>query len=56
MRALHAFVASAAVLILALGSMNVLNGGWDAVAGGLALLSAMACGLVYAILASQARG
>ena len=47
MRSLHAFVAAGALLILALGSMDLLHGGWDAVAGGLALLSAVACSLAY---------
>jgi hypothetical protein len=55
MRSLHALVAAAAVLLLALGSLDFLQGGWDAVAGGLALLSAMAFALAYAILVSQAR-
>jgi hypothetical protein len=36
MRAYHAFVASAALLILAVGATDFLHGGWDAVAGGLA--------------------
>lgn len=54
MRSRHAFVATAALLILALGAMDFLHGGWDAVAGGLALLSAMACPLAFAILASRA--
>ena len=54
MRAYHALVASAAILILALGAMDVLNGGWDAVAGGLGLLSAMASPLAFAVLAARA--
>jgi hypothetical protein len=54
MRAYHAFVASAALLFLALGAMDFVHGGWDAVAGGLALLSAMACPLAFAILAGRA--
>jgi hypothetical protein len=54
MRSYHACLVSAALLGVALGAMDFLHGGWDAVAGGLALLSAMACPLAFAVLAGKA--
>ena len=55
MRAFHAFVVSAALFILAIGAMPVLHGGWDAVAGGVMLLSAITSMLAFALVRSRIR-
>ena len=54
MRSMHAFFASAALVILSLGAMDFLHGGPDAVAGGAGLLSAMACPLAFASVIARA--
>ena len=52
MRAFHAFVGSAALFILAIAALPVLHGGWDAVAGGVMLLSAITSMLAFALVRS----
>lgn len=54
MRSYLAFLVSIALFVLALGAMDVLHGGWDAVAGGLGLLSATSSTLAFAVLMVQA--
>ena len=54
MRAYHAFVVSVALLVLSLGGMDLLHGGWEAAAGGLMLVSAVVAPLFLAILLGQA--
>jgi hypothetical protein len=53
MRLYFALIGSAVLVLLALGGMDVLHGGWDAIAGGLALLGAMASLLAFALFARQ---
>jgi hypothetical protein len=54
MRVYHAFVVSVALLVLSLGGMDLLHGGWEAVAGGLMLVSTVAATLAFVVLAAQA--
>ena len=52
MRAFHVFVVSAALFTLAIAALPVLHGGWDAVAGGVMLLSAITSMLAFALVRS----
>jgi hypothetical protein len=54
MRSYHVFVVSIALLGLALGGMDVLHGGWDAVASGVMFVSALMATLAFAVLAGKA--
>jgi|Tabmets5t2r1_1033131.scaffolds.fasta_scaffold41818_2 hypothetical protein len=54
MRSYHVFVASLALLGLALGAMDFLHGGWDAAASGLMLVSAVVATLAFAVLMRKA--
>ena len=54
MRAYHLFVVSVALLVLAIGAMEMLHGGWDAAASGLMFVSAVVATLAFAVLRGEA--
>ena len=54
MRAYHVLVLSFVLGILSLGALDVLHGGWEAVASGVMLLSALAAPLAFAVLMGHA--
>jgi hypothetical protein len=45
----RAFLLSVALFVLAIAALPVLHGGWDAVAGGLMLMSAVTAPLAFAL-------
>ena len=54
MRSYHAFVVSVALLVLAVGGMDVLHGAWEAVASGLMLVSAVVATFAFAVVMAHA--
>jgi hypothetical protein len=54
MRSYHVFVISIGLLGLALGGMDVLHGGWDAVASGVMFVSAVMATLAFTVLVAKA--
>jgi hypothetical protein len=54
MRSDQVFVVAVALLGLALGGMDVLHGGWDAVAAGVMFVSAVTATLAFAVLMGRA--
>jgi hypothetical protein len=56
MLSLLPFVVSAALLVLAVGAMDMLHGGWQAVAGGLMFMGTIGSTLAFVILAAPADG
>jgi hypothetical protein len=54
MRAYHVYVISIVLLGLALGGMDVLHGGWDAVASGVMLVSTVMATLAFTVLRAKA--
>jgi hypothetical protein len=54
MRMYLSLIGSAALVLLALGAMDVVHSGWDAVAGGAALVGAITALLAFAVFLSEA--